>query len=495
MSYNIENLFDLVDNGKEFSEYKPDIHIWNHETQAKKLDNIASVIAASHADICVLVEVENLNAAVELQKTLKRKKRHFTYIAAGDKPNPATTCQVILSRFPITASAGIGIPKKGKYYTRNILEADIAAGPDTLKIFAVHLPSKRFPESFRIAAVQTLLHRLKQLDRNTDYVIAGDFNSNYNEAETFFTERLDNTQGTTAINHLLKTANSAPGEFLDFVSEQELLLNPDSLYHYNPWLELSEHRRFNYKFRGQNNTLDHILLPRSLYDSSGISYLDNSFCVFYWDGRLLYNGLPYRWKTVFGRAGKYHAQEGYSDHLPVMAKFISRPCVFADTRTDHSPHADTIADKNLISGFETGFEGWIPYNFNFRVSRDTADVQHGRYCLKIEGFTKNSCGAAHIVLPTKKYNHGKSISLNIKGAGKFVFRMRTDSTKWICYTENNFTRQLKSTRYTTFSSKSWQKTALLLPKTAETDSAVELEIRAAGNERLCIWMDNIRINF
>lgn len=499
MSYNVENLFDLIDNGSEYPDYKPNKCGWNHETHARKLDNISSAIAAANADILVLVEIENSNAAKQLQKALKRKKKSYPYIATGEKPNPATTCQVILSRFPVTFSKGYGIPKSGDYYTRNILEADVAIGSKTLKIFALHWPSKRYQESYRIAAANVLLNRLKKLPPETEYIIAGDFNNNYNDAETFFTGRLDDTQGRTAINHILKTVESQPHSFLDYITERELIESQGKLCHYDPWLELPEYKRFNYIYRGQNNTLDHILLPRSLYDNSGISYVDNSFYVFTWDGRLIYNGVPYRWKMIYGKSGKYHTGKGYSDHLPILAKFVLKPFTFADSSTKHSYTTDSSYLHNRITGFETGFEGWLPYNNFFHLSRDTINPVAGRHCLKIEGLPKKSIGAAHIRFPLNQHITSakilpSTVTFNLRGSGRFAFRMRTGDNKWICYTGDNFKRQIKSTRYITYSSKEWQEIILPLSKSSNSENSVELEIRAAGKEALCIWIDDMRIN-
>jgi endonuclease/exonuclease/phosphatase family metal-dependent hydrolase len=496
MSYNVEKLFDLVDNGNEYPDYKPNKCGWNHETHARKLDNISSVIAATDADILVLVEIENLNAAKQLQKALKRKKRSYPYITTGEKPNPATTCQVILSRFPVTFSKGYGIPKSGDYYTRNILEADIAVGPETLKIFALHWPSKRYHESFRIAAANVLIDRLKKLSPETEYIIAGDFNSNYNEAETFFTGRLDDTKGRVAINHMLKTVESLPCSFINYLTERELIESQERLCHYDPWLELPEYKRFNYIYRGQYNTLDHILIPRALYDNAGISYVDNSFYVFTWDGRLIFNGIPYRWKTIYGRNGKYHTGQGYSDHLPILAKFVLKPFTFADSSIQNNYTTDSSYFYNRISGFETGFEGWLPYNRFFRLSRDTINSAAGRHSLKIEGLSKKSIGAAYIRFPLNKYTASVKklpsvLTFNLRGSGRFAFRLRTGDNKWTCFTGDNFKRQLKSTRYITYSSRDWQEITLSLPELSNNDSVVELEIRAAGNEALCIWIDEL----
>ena len=57
--YNVENFFDLVDNGTEYPEYRPGAMGWNKRTWQKKVSNIASVIAAMRLDLVGLCEVEN----------------------------------------------------------------------------------------------------------------------------------------------------------------------------------------------------------------------------------------------------------------------------------------------------------------------------------------------------------------------------------------------------------------------------------------------------
>ncbi len=498
LSYNVENLFDLVDNGTEYTEYVPYKRNWNNETYSKKLKNLASAIAASDADILVLCEIENRHAGMELKKALLREGQRYRYIAAGVEPNPATTCQVILSRFPIVSTEGYGIPKTGSYFTRNILEADIDLGSCILKIFALHLPSKRYPESERIRAAQILYKRLKNLPDGTEYVIAGDFNSNYNEAETFFTERLDDTKGMTAINHLLKTVRSKPGLFLDYITEHELIGCSKKLLHYDLWLELHENQRCNYKYRGRCNTLDHILVPASMYDSIGISYIDNSFSLFTWDGRLLFNGVPYRWKMRHGKNGRYHIGEGFSDHLPIIAKFTKRPFSF-------SKEAITVSDRRKeqsegmenICGFESGFEGWIPCSENIHISRDTLNVSGERYSLKIEGRTKKSGGAARIRIPLSRYSKRNigaysSLSLDLRGSGKFTFRIRSGKGKWRCYIGRNFSKIIRSTRYSFYTFNDWHTVFLPLPETEKDTDALELEIRTAGKNVINLFIDNVR---
>lgn len=499
MSYNVENLFDLVDNGTEYTEYKPFTHNWNKTTHDKKLDNIASVICAAHPDIAILCEVENQNAVKELQQTLSQKNQKFPYLGITSQTDGAETQQVILSKLPVIAAKTSPAPSINTVKIRPILEADVAIAQNTLKIFAVHFPSKAHPESWRVAAAAMLAQRLQKLPKSTDYIIAGDFNSDYNEAETFFTDKLDDTRGTTGINHILKTVRSGPQEFLEYVSKQDLAGCEDSLYHYDPWLDLPEYKRFSYIHNGRNNTLDHILLGCGLFDATGLSYLDNSFTVFSWNGRLLYSGVPFRWNVEKTKLGKFHTGEGYSDHLPVIIRLVTKPFLYA-TRTGTSPKLNTRNSKPGLgagSGFETGFEGWILANHDFKLFRDTISPFEGRFCLNIFGQSAKNSSAASIRIPAYTCNKRKlqTLSLVMRGSGKIAIRIRTEENSSLYYSGPKFSKKMKSCTYSDFIWKNWQSVAFTLSDIQKNQDAVELEIRSAGKELLCLWIDNVLVGY
>jgi predicted extracellular nuclease len=66
-SYNVDNLFDDINNGTEYSDYILNKHNWNSITFKKKIEHIARVICELNADVIGLQEVENGNALKELQ--------------------------------------------------------------------------------------------------------------------------------------------------------------------------------------------------------------------------------------------------------------------------------------------------------------------------------------------------------------------------------------------------------------------------------------------
>lgn len=484
--YNVENLFDFVDDGGEYEEYKPKKHNWTYVHFRKKLANVAEVISAADADIVALCEVENRNALQKLQKQLflkGKKYRHRTI----DPSSYSKTKTAILSRFPIENVQIHPIPDNQTYIYRNILEADIIVDSRPFKLFVLHFPSKRKPESFRVAAAQALVKRLLSLPSKTEYVIVGDFNSSYNEGELFFTEKLDDTEGKTALNHVLKTARSSPDEWLTFHRERSMLDENDKQIHYDLWLELPENERYNYYYKGRQNTLDHILVPQSLYDSEGFSYVDNSFSVFTWYGRLLVNGRPFRWQMNLTKKGKEHRGEGYSDHLPIMARFTTGPFSLNTPNTKKIKSEESIVKKSNRSSFESGFEGWLPCTQAIRLSRDTLFPDSGRYSLKVEGMCKKNGTVAYIRLKGKQ-NH---LTFKLKGSGKIAFRARKESHTWVYYTGDGFYTMSKQCRYTQINYTNWRTISFSLPQNVSSGSVYQFEIRTAGGVPLTLNLDTI----
>lgn len=312
-SYNVENLFDLEYSGSEYPGYIPGGKFgWDRKMLARKAENISRVIADLDAHVVALQEVESMAALGYLQDVLRQKGVDYPWAAVTGKDDTAVRC-ALLSRFPIVESADVAVPGRGN---RNILKATIDIDNTPLVVFVNHWRSRNAPESSRVAAAKSLMEAVAELPPDTDYILAGDFNSNYNEFEIIRRERrINDTGGKTGINHILGTLyNDHPAK------AEHLLRQSGNRLHYNPWQELVESRRFSYLFSGRKRTLDHILLPAAMFDDAGISYLAGSFDKF--DPHYLFEGgRIFRWQRENRGRGR-HKGEGFSDHLPVYACFI-----------------------------------------------------------------------------------------------------------------------------------------------------------------------------
>jgi endonuclease/exonuclease/phosphatase family metal-dependent hydrolase len=491
MSYNVENLFDLVDNGDEYPEFKPNACNWTENTFRIKLANIASVIAEVNPEIAVLIEVENENTVRELCKTLSDRKCPFPYFAIGDQASGSNTRPVILSKLPVLWEKSFGMVPgalRGAPRERPMLEAAVYCGNDTLLVFACHWPSKNNRESMRVERAEMLVKKLEALAPAQDYILAGDFNENYDESETFHTAGLDDSHGETALNHVLGTMLSGPGEGVRYVRPPDFELKQSSGF-FDPWVDVSERQRFSEMFEGRRETPDHILLPPSLFDAKGLSYVNGSFYPFTWNGRLIKDGVPYRWQMRYGKRERIHAGEGFSDHLPIVVRIMKaagRPGLL-----DTSNQTGTVKQ----GGFEDGVDGFIGCTKKILVERDTLTPKSGHYCLKLSGTVpSNGCAArARLAIPKDCGPAGSVLSLCLRGTGTINLRCReTGSKKWTYFNGSAFSQAL-SGKYSTYAFTKWKTVRLPLSSLWQGAAETDFEIRTKKAAALELWIDDAAV--
>ena len=302
-SYNVENLFDMSYNGTEYKEYIPNRHNWTKSILNKKLTHISEVICDIDADIIGLQEIENQNALQLLQKSLKKYGCSYNYSAISHKPKSAIQI-ALLSKIPIQNSKDIVVTRA--WGIRNILETKFIVDGKSIYIFVNHWNSKKSSDSKRIQSALALKKRLLLLPKNSEYILLGDFNANYNENNIF---------------HILNTI-------------RECDMKPNIFSNYNLWLEEPIYRRWSHNFYGNKQGLDAILIPYSLLNGRGIDYINNSFRVLKKHYLFHRKGYILRWQYKKGQ----HKGVGYSDHLPIYARFSTR----AYTKTNCKIHLSTI---------------------------------------------------------------------------------------------------------------------------------------------------------
>mgnify|MGYP005985162975 CR=1 FL=1 len=309
-SYNVENLFDLTKQNSEYNEYKPNTKAnWNSRTFNIKLNNVIKVVKEIDADIIALQEIENKNVLLQLFKRLPQYK-HYSFV----KYPRSAVGVAFLSKIKITENRQINVKFRNKLF-RPILETTFEIDNTQFKVFNNHWPSKAVEESYRVTYAKALQDRLTKLPKDYDYILVGDFNSNYDEMTSFRSNRkLNNTQGITGINQVLNTTYDGGYITYDDVSKFKRKV------HFNLWLELNNTNRFSNKYRGQNNTPDNIIVSPALLDTKKISYIPNSFNVFK-PSYLYKNNKVYRWKMAGYKYERKHLGSGYSDHLPIYASF------------------------------------------------------------------------------------------------------------------------------------------------------------------------------
>lgn len=325
-TYNVENLFDAVYQGSEYKEYIPGKHNWNARMAEIKLNHTAEVICDLNADILALQEVENEQVFQALLKRLKTVGCGYRYGAITHKKG-APIQVALLSRYPIKKEHEIEISYAPR--VRNILEAEVAVQGEPLTLFVNHWKSKAYQgvESKRIKYAKALQRRLDKLPKNREYLLLGDFNSDY-DASMSLEEKLNDTGGKTGFSDILHTDTS----------KKEILTAKPGV-HYTLWRELDIDERWSHKFFGKTSSPDQIVLPQLLFDKKGIDYVNHSFRVFKAPYLFTKRGYINAWRYKHGK----HMAKGYSDHLPVLAYFDIKPY-----RTDKSTKDSKIIENETI---------------------------------------------------------------------------------------------------------------------------------------------------
>jgi len=309
-SYNVENLFDLQKNGSEYRDYQPYKNGWDKAALEKKLNNISQVICDLNADIVALQEIENIYALNLLKQKLKRVGCEYRYHAIAAKQR-STVKVALLSRFKINKTNEITIDRS--HQSRSILEAHVDINGNKLVVFVNHWKSKHSngTESKRIRYAKALVNQIKKLPKGSEYIILGDFNSDYNEHLTM-ENKFNDTNGKTGINHILNTLYNH-----NFVDIATLTSKEDRALHYNLWLEMNKHNRWSKNFYGKKGAIDSIIIPKNMLNRSNIEYTIDSFGVFKPPYLFKEKGYINRWEVKHHK----HTKRGYSDHLPIYATF------------------------------------------------------------------------------------------------------------------------------------------------------------------------------
>lgn len=305
-SYNVENLFDVKYDGTEYAEYIPNTNNnWNKTAFEVKLNHLSQVLNEMNADIVALQEVESQEALMALLKKVPQYK-YYNFLK-----NPKSAIGLaIISKYKLLNPKKIYV-ESSSTKVRPIQKVLAFIEHRKVLLFNNHWSSKKHPESRRIEYALALQTYLDSLNDDVDYILLGDFNSNYDEYLSLKNNhKLNDTKGITGINQILNTTTEH--EYI----YKEHILNHAQKVHYNLWLDLPYDERFSYIYRGHNNTPDHILLSASLFDDNNISYVEKSFKVF--KPNYLYNNrVIKRWQVK----NEFHQKEGYSDHLPIIATF------------------------------------------------------------------------------------------------------------------------------------------------------------------------------
>lgn len=344
VTYNGENLFDQTDEDRNsgYGDYRISPNLAGassnfgqpvvfegtsmsfSEVKLRGLKKALTGIDPLGPEVVAIEEVESeqvMQQLLTVTQDLGYVTSEFSGWIPGEVPNAIGTG--ILSKYPIKSRALLSVPYPPNVVTRDepirpIFKVVLNVTGKNVTLYINHWRSQAGPESLRKAAAEVIQADLTiELAANPalDYLILGDLNSAYNEARTMEPEHND-TGGTSGINSVLQ----AQGDEALMLGATPAKFN----FHY----ELNAFdRKSHYDTRYGWACFDHLIGGNGLYDMRGITYVDNSFTVpsqfnptlsFLLDS----NGDTIRWKSKRQGLVTTHQVGGYSDHLPVFARFF-----------------------------------------------------------------------------------------------------------------------------------------------------------------------------
>ncbi len=313
MFYNVENLFDTIDDPlKNDDAFLPDGPMnWQPWKYREKLRNITRVITAvggMHSPALVgLCEIENDRVVHDLTRRSPLRAQGYEYIVTHSPDERGMDVALLYQRHRFSLleknEYEVVFGDKAVRPTRNILHVvgRIVSG-DTLDVFVCHWPSRsggqRESEPARLDAA-TLLRRkadsLFMIRKSAHIVIMGDFNDG---------------PGDKSIFRILKAKS-----LRHYRSDKEL---------YNLFSHRLKEKDFGtYFFRGRWEVLDQFIVSGNLLREDNRIYIRGGEAHIFKPGFLLQedkaSGIKRPYRTHYGP--RYVG--GFSDHLPVYMDMVA----------------------------------------------------------------------------------------------------------------------------------------------------------------------------
>lgn len=313
MSYNVENLFDTINNvNYNDDDFTPEGKFkWDSQRYNNKIKHIAKVISRvgqwHWPAIIGLMEIENSSTIEDLINTTALKKAGYKYcLSHGEDTRGINVAFIYRPKFVDvmeTKEYPIHFKENENKKSRNILHIKaLLLNYIELNIFVCHLPSKRegsqVSEVYRCEVANIIRSKSDEIYKEnplSNILIMGDFNENPDDI---------------ALKSSLKT-----------ISEKDVV-KTDKLQLINLFEDYKNKDIGSYYYKGHWDQLDQMILSSSFFDeNSTIKYVSNSAKV-YTDNQVMYennrNGKKMPSRTYKGNS----YTGGYSDHLPIYADFL-----------------------------------------------------------------------------------------------------------------------------------------------------------------------------
>lgn len=303
MFYNVENLFDTLDDTlKEDDEFLPfGIRRWNSKRYFLKINSIYKTIVAAGEwdtpDIIGLCEVENRKVLEDLIYSTNLSRYDFGIIQE-DSPDPRgidvgliyRKDRVYILRYSYLSPPGFS---KNGFRTRSVLYTKCIISDDTIHLFVNHWPSRRggvlASEAQRFEIAKMVSGKKDSITEvsagKAKIIIMGDFNSTPDD------------------------------QIISSLSGKMKMIN---LSEYMP------EGAGTYRYMGTWEFIDQVIVSAELIDTDlGLFTGPELFRIFKPDF-LLKRDTKYPGVSPYSTYRGYRYQGGYSDHLPVVLDLKKR---------------------------------------------------------------------------------------------------------------------------------------------------------------------------
>ena len=290
---NCENLFDTMhDSLKNDYEFLPESEYhWTRTRYWKKLNHISQELIAlgDLPDMVALCEVENDSVMFDLTKRSLLRAAGYEYLMTHSPDERGIDVALMYQPFSFRPILSYPLRIKllpGARPTRDILYVSgTLVNDDTLHVFVVHAPSRRggekFSRPYRMQVASQLAHSVDSLYAHNIHariLVAGDFNDYDDSPALKMLEK----------HHLINISKDAQGR---------------------------NGAKGTYRYHGEWRSLDQILCSPSLAaQSNGCEIGDLPF--------LLQEDEKYGGKKPFRTYLGPKYLGGYSDHLPLITRFV-----------------------------------------------------------------------------------------------------------------------------------------------------------------------------
>jgi endonuclease/exonuclease/phosphatase family metal-dependent hydrolase len=334
MTWNMQTLFDGVDDGIEYDEYRESAG-WTPEKYRGRLNVIAGAIGGMERkpDIIALQEIESATVVADLASAFTSHGYGWTHFA--NIPEMALGVG-LLSRFPLSGTISHSVYINGVIAPRPMLEARVHinatedetnASNSSLVLFVCHWKSKlggdEATESTRRSSARIILRRLRELAETEPHlpvIIMGDLNENYDEfyrrsGTTISALLPDDPRAAEFVG--MSDLDEGTARIIGELQKDFIILSknkpPTTRYFphgvialYSPWAE--ELQDGSYYYKNNWETIDHFLLSPQLFDETGWDF-ENCEVV---------NSPPFVSAKGFPVSYNPRTGSGLSDHLPLL---------------------------------------------------------------------------------------------------------------------------------------------------------------------------------